>query len=155
VAVEEWVAAYGRFTLEGGLLLTAATPADAEALGQMPEVASCLQVWLGPTSFRVVPERAWELVQRLKRAGHLPRVAPSVRLQGARLATGDLFLLRESLFALRFLRALHDDAQLDNAAEAIRRLETALGPEDVKEISRRAQEAVKRIRGRGDAGTLG
>ncbi len=68
VAVEEWIAAYGRFTLEGGLLLTMATPADAEALRQMPEVASCLQVRLGPTSFRVVPERAWELVQRLKRA---------------------------------------------------------------------------------------
>lgn len=144
--VDRWAADHGRFLLEAALLLTTATPEDAELLRGLPEVAACLVSRLGPRTFRVPPERIWELAQRLKKSGHLPRVDAGVKLEGARRAAGDVALLRESLFALRVLRSLQEGLEMGNGAEALRRLEAALGPEEVEEISRRAQAAVKQLR---------
>ncbi len=154
---EQWASAYGRYTLEGGILLVAATAADADLLGDIPEISPCLQGRLGITSFRVAPGRATELVQRLRKAGHIPRIDSSAQLQRAWSAAGDVALLRESLFALLVLRALHPELQSANEAETRRRIEAALDPDEVKEVHRRARDAIRRMRDRGgdETGRLG
>lgn len=148
--LEEWVADYGRYVLEEALLLWASTPEDAERLRALPRIAACLGPRLGPNSFRIVPERMWELLQLMRRTGLSPRVDPGVRRMGLRRAAADAELLKESLFALKLVRALHGGIGLLGRGDSLRRLEAALDPEDVDEVSRRVQEVVKRLGGRGD-----
>ncbi|MHB8990298.1 MAG: helicase-associated domain-containing protein [Chloroflexota bacterium] len=148
--VERWVADYGRFVLDTGVILAAGTPEDADQLAQLPGTVGCFEVRLGPRVHQVVPGRVWQLVQALRKAGHQPRVDPSVRLQGARRAMGELEVLRESLFALKLLRSLRQEGvELENGSEAARRLEAALGPQETAEIARKVQAALRQIQQRG------
>lgn len=151
--LREWAASYGRLLLEGAILLTAVTEEEADSAVQSPGVASCLGERLGRQTFRVSPERVWQLTDVLREAGQAPRIDPSVGAQGVRGAAGDLATLQESLFALLVLRSLHGALDLGGGAEAQRRLEAALGPDKVEDVSRRAQDAVKRLKSRGDAGS--
>ncbi len=144
--LEEWEAAYGRFTLRWGLLLEARTPEDAELLRQGPAIAPHLLARLGPAAYLVSPEQVWDTVQQLKLAGHLPRVAPGTRAGVARAGAADLLVAREALFALLLTRSLYGRLDLENGAQAIRRLEAILGPEESREVARRVQEATRRVR---------
>ena len=141
-----WAADYGRFTLEAATLLTAESEEDSGWVGSQPGVAPCLGEQLGVSSHRVVPERLWELVEALKRAGQLPRVDPTLRRQGARRIAADSELLRESLFALLVLRAIQPSARWADGANAARKLEAALGTDEVEKVRARADEAIKRAR---------
>jgi hypothetical protein len=150
--LREWAFSYGRTVLEGGVLLTAATEDEAESLAALPEIGPCLGERLGGRSYKVKPDSVWELIEALKRAGQTPRIDPSVGSQRLRSATGDLLLLQESLLALLVLRSLHGTLQIDHGAEVLSRLESILGPEIADAVSKRAQDLVKRLRTRGDAG---
>ena len=150
--VREWTDSYGRLVIEGGVLLTALRDEEAEAIAESPTLRSYLGTQLGSRTFRVMPERVWQLVDALREAGYAPRVDSSVGAQGIRAAAADVAALRESLFALLVLHSLHGQLDLGDGAEAQRRLEAALGPDNVEEVAKRAQEAVKRLRGRGDTG---
>ncbi len=143
--LSDWVSQYGRFALEGATVLTAATPEDAELLPALPGVAACLYSRLGARSYRVYPERVRELVDRLRKAGYPPKVDPTAGLEGMRRTVGEASLLRESLFALKLLGSLHPNLDLREGAQAVRRLEAALGPEESGEISLRVQEAMKQL----------
>lgn len=148
--IQEWADSYGRLLIEGGILLTVSADEEAEAVGQSPALTSYLGARLGSRTFRVMPGHIWQLVDALREAGHAPRVDPSVGAQGIRGAAADVAALRESLFALLVLRSLHGPVDMGDGAEAQRRLEAALGPDDAEDVAKRAQEAVKRLRGRGD-----
>ncbi len=142
----EWARDYGRFTLEAILLLSATSEEDAERVQTLPGVAPCLEARVGPSSYRVSPERIWELSGTLKRAGFPPRVSSEARSLGLRRVTADVELLKECLFALRLLRVLHEGVSREKGPEAIRRLEAALDPEEVAEVIRRVQDVVQRLR---------
>ena len=148
--IREWAASYGRLVLEGGILLMAATDEEAEAIGQSPTLASYLGQRLGSRTYRVTPERVWQLIDALREAGQTPRVDSSVGAQGIRGTAADPATLRESLFALLVLRSLHGALDLGDGAEAQHRLEAALGPDNVEDVARRVQDAVKRLRSRGE-----
>ena len=148
--IQGWCASYGRLVLEGGVLLTAATEEEAEAVGQAEGLAHFLSERLGRRTFRVVPERTWQLADSLREAGQAPLVDPSVGAQGIRSVAGDVATLQESLFAILVLRSLHGPLDLGGSAEAQRRLELALGPDNVEDVAKRAQDAVKRLRSRGE-----
>lgn len=143
--IDVWEADHGRFTLGAGTILSAATAEDADAVFALPGVAVCLESRLGPRDYRVIPERVWQLVEALRKAGQRPRLDPSVRREGARRALGDPAVLRESLFALKLLRSLPEGADLGMGAEAVRWLENALGPEEAEEVSRKVRAAHKRM----------
>ena len=143
--LEKWAAEYGRYVLEAPLIIWASTPEDADRLKALPRVAPCLGPWLGPNSFRVVPERLWELLDAMKRSGLSVRVDPAVRRWGPRRAAMDHGLLKECLFALRLLHSLHPEADMGETAAAVRRLEAALGPEEAAEVGRRVRDAASRL----------
>ncbi len=143
--VGEWASRYGRFLLEDATIVTAGTVEDAELLVGLPGVAACLGSRLGTRSFKIIPERAWELVERLRKSGYSPKVEPGVRLQRARRAAGDVELLRESLFALKLLHSLEPDLEAGSVARMVPRLEALLGPEETTEISRRVEAALRRL----------
>ena len=145
-SAEEWASDYGRFSLEGALLLRLASPEDAMLLRGNPQIERCLQSRLGPTAYAIVPERLWELADRLRAAGQVPRLGPSARAHAIRGVATDSATLRASLFSLLVLRSLYPDALPKSTGAAIRRLEAALGPEDAAEILGEAEEAAKRLR---------
>jgi hypothetical protein len=145
--VADWASGYGRFILEASAVLTSATPEDAELVLSVPGVGPCLDVRLGARSYRIRPGRVWELVERLRTAGYSPKVDPSAGLVGVRRAANDLSLLKESLFALKLLHSLHPGLELQAGEQAVRRLESVLGPEESAEVARRVQAAAKRMAG--------
>lgn len=153
--LEEWSSRYGRWTVEAAILATAATAEEADLLGGQPEIGRCLRGRLGERSYRVVPERVWELVEGLRRLGQIPRMEAAVRVARARAVVGDLESARECLFALRLLRSLHGTVGLEKGAKVLERLEAALDPEEVEEIARRAEEVAATIRKPGAADRRG
>jgi hypothetical protein len=146
--LEDWAACYGRLSVETAVLLMAQTQEAAETVEKLPGAGRCLEGRLGPGSYRVVPDRVWELVQSLRAAGQFPRVDPGVRARAVRLAATDLALLRECLMALLVLRSLPVDPPPQGALEAIARLEAALGPEESAAVGRQAEGLSKRLRRR-------
>jgi hypothetical protein len=137
--VRQWAQSYGRYEVGVALLLTAATQEESERLGEIEGLRACLEARLGPRSYRVVPERAWELIEGLRRAGHAPKVSGSARVPGVRRAMEDVDLLKRCLLALRVVGALRPDL-VDGNAAAVRRLEALLEPDELVEIERRVDE---------------
>ena len=135
----EWASEFGRFSLEAALILTTATVEDAEWLRESDEFRHCLRSRVGPRSYSVVVERQWELIEKLRRAGHAPRVAASARFHPAKAATRDLELLKECLLAVRVLTGLQSELDA-NFLSLARRLESALDPEGVQEVNQKADE---------------
>ena len=143
--VQKWADSYGRFTLEQGILISG-TNEELDMLFHLPGVARCLQSRLGSNSYRVARERVSELIHAMREAGYPPRVDPSLRVGTAGRIAGDAAVLGECLYALLLLRSTNEWMDPHDAAEAVRQLEIALGPDMVKEIARRALDAGKGAR---------
>ncbi|HEX2987264.1 MAG TPA: hypothetical protein VHS06_03740 [Chloroflexota bacterium] len=138
-----WASDYGRFTLEAATLLTAENTEDSVWAESLPGVASWLGERAGGTSQKVIPEHLWDIVEALKRANQLPRVDPSLRRQGLRRIAADTELFREALFALLLVRAIQPGGQWGDAAAAIRKIESALGPEEAAKVRARVEDVTR------------